>query len=259
MPDPQRPLRRVPNARPWTRAVTHVAVIGLVACASAFGIVAVRDGATGQVDTDAAALLPFDLVARVRGTVGGAAEGAAAAPRSAAFNLQPDPAVPEPTVSRHVVRTEATPLPTPVAPPPPAPDPPVVAAAPPAAPAAPVVGSGVLAWPVPGGEISQYFSSYHLALDIAAPYGSQVIASDDGVVTWAGWRNNGGGLVVAVDHGNGISTVYNHLGSIMVGPGQAVAKGETIAAVGCTGVCTGPHVHFEVIVGGVLVNPLRYL
>jgi len=85
------------------------------------------------------------------------------------------------------------------------------------------------------------------------------MASDGGVVTWAGWRNNGGGLVVEIDHGNGIRTVYNHLGTIFVGPGQAVSKGEAIAAVGCTGMCTGPHVHFEVIIGGVLVNPLRYL
>ena len=121
-----------------------------------------------------------------------------------------------------------------------------------------MVGTGVLTWPVPGGQITQYFSSYHLAVDIAAPYGGQVIAADGGVVTWAGWRNNGGGLVLAIDHGNGISTVYNHLGSVTVGPGQAVDKGQLIAAVGCTGVCTGPHVHFEVIVGGVLVNPLRY-
>jgi murein DD-endopeptidase MepM/ murein hydrolase activator NlpD len=86
-----------------------------------------------------------------------------------------------------------------------------------------------------------------------------VIAADAGVVTWAGWRSNGGGLVVAIDHGNGINTVYNHLGSISVGPGQGVDKGQIIAAVGCTGICTGPHVHFETIVGGVLVNPLRYL
>jgi len=121
------------------------------------------------------------------------------------------------------------------------------------------VGSGQLAWPVPGGTISQYFSSYHPAIDIAAPYGTTVVAADGGVVTWAGWRNNGGGLVVQIDHGNGIVTVYNHLGSIWVGPGQAVAKGEGIAGVGCTGLCTGPHVHFETIVGGVIVNPLRYL
>ena len=78
-------------------------------------------------------------------------------------------------------------------------------------------------------------------------------------MTWAGWKNNGGGLVVSINHGNGIVTVYNHLGSIAVKVGAAVAAGQTIAAVGCTGDCTGPHVHFEVIVGGVIVNPLRYL
>jgi murein DD-endopeptidase MepM/ murein hydrolase activator NlpD len=256
LPDPQRPLRRLTHARSLTRAVTHIAVIGLVASASAFGIAAARTGATGRADAQAAGLLPFDLVSRARGAASGETTS-----RTASFNLEPDPALPdrsEMTISRRIEVAAPTPLPTPVAPPPPSPDPPMVLAAPLAS-APKVVGTGVLAWPVPGGVITQYFSSYHLALDIAAPYGSPVIASDDGVVTWAGWRDNGGGLVVAIDHGNGISTVYNHLGSMAVGPGQAVAKGQTIAAVGCTGVCTGPHVHFEVIVGGVLVNPLRYL
>ncbi|HET6746213.1 MAG TPA: M23 family metallopeptidase [Candidatus Limnocylindria bacterium] len=253
MPDPQRPLRRLNHARPLTRAVTHVAVIGLVAFASAFGIAAARSQETGRIDTDAAALLPFDLVARARG----AAAGEVAA-RSTSFELRADPNRPDPMLQRRIISVDPTPLPTPVAPPAPAPDPPVVAAAPPAPPPN-IVGSGVLLWPVPGGEISQYFSSYHMALDIAAPYGSNVLAADDGVVTWAGWRNNGGGMVIAIDHGNGIVTVYNHLGTIAVGPNQAVAKGQVIGGVGCTGICTGPHVHFETIVGGVLVNPLRYL
>jgi murein DD-endopeptidase MepM/ murein hydrolase activator NlpD len=112
---------------------------------------------------------------------------------------------------------------------------------------------------VPGGSISQYFHSGHLAIDIAAPSGSSVVAAEAGTVTWAGWRNNGGGLVIVIDHGNGIVTAYNHLGSLWVSPGQAVARGQGIAGVGCTGICTGPHVHFEVIVGGAIVNPLRYL
>jgi len=114
-------------------------------------------------------------------------------------------------------------------------------------------------WPVPGGVITQYYSSYHKALDIAAPAGSTVIAAAAGVVTWSGWKDNGGGLVIAIDHGNGIVTVYNHLGALWVAAGVSVAAGQGIAAVGCTGVCTGPHVHFEVIVDGVIVNPLRYL
>ena len=122
---------------------------------------------------------------------------------------------------------------------------------------APSVGS--LLWPVPGGSISQYYHAGHLALDIAAPYGSQIIAAQAGTVTWAGWRNNGGGNVISIDHGNGMQTVYNHLGSIWVSPGQWVAAGQGIGGVGCTGMCTGPHVHFEVIVNGVIDNPLRYL
>jgi murein DD-endopeptidase MepM/ murein hydrolase activator NlpD len=254
LPDPQRPLRRLTQARSLSRAVTHVAVIGLVAFASAIGIAAARSQAPGSADSSTA-LLPFDLVSRARG-----AATAAQAGRSATFNLQADPTRPDPLLAQREAQAYTTPaptpLPTPVAPPAPLPDPPVGFAA---APVPTVVGSGILAWPVPGGTITTYFSAAHLAIDIAAPYGSKVIAADGGTVTWTGWRNNGGGLVVAIDHGNGISTVYNHLGSIWVAAGQVVSKGDGIAAVGCTGVCTGPHVHFEVIVGGVLVNPLRYL
>lgn len=116
-----------------------------------------------------------------------------------------------------------------------------------------------LVWPVAGGSISQFFHAGHLAVDIAAPYGSQVSASQAGVVTSAGWRNNGGGYVISIDHGNGMVTVYNHLGTLWVSAGQYVAAGQGIGGVGCTGMCTGPHVHFEVIVNGVIDNPLRYL
>jgi murein DD-endopeptidase MepM/ murein hydrolase activator NlpD len=115
-----------------------------------------------------------------------------------------------------------------------------------------------LAWPVPGGSVSQYFHAGHLAIDIAAPYGNQVVAAQSGIVTWAGWRNNGGGFVVSIDHGNGMRTTYNHLGAVWVSAGQWVGAGQLIAPVGCTGICTGPHVHFEVVVNGVIDNPLRY-
>jgi murein DD-endopeptidase MepM/ murein hydrolase activator NlpD len=254
LPDPQRPLRRLTHARSLSRAVTHIAVIGLVALASAVGISAARGQAPGSADSPTA-LLPFDLVSRARG-----AAAASQAGRTSTFELQADPNQPDPLLARREVQALSTPqptaLPTPVAPPAPAPDPPLGVAA---APVPTVRGTGVLAWPVIGGTITTYFSSAHLAIDIAAPYGSKVMAADDGTVTWAGWRTNGGGLVVAIDHGNGITTVYNHLGSIWVAPGQVVSKGDGIASVGCTGVCTGPHVHFETIVGGVLVNPLRYL
>ncbi|HEX2221177.1 MAG TPA: M23 family metallopeptidase, partial [Candidatus Limnocylindria bacterium] len=124
--------------------------------------------------------------------------------------------------------------------------------------ASPSPAPATLTWPVPGGEVSQPFHAGHLAVDVAAAEGSPVVAADGGVVTWAGWRDNGGGLVVSIDHGNGIVTVYNHLGSIAVAAGQPVARAQQIGGVGCTGICTGPHVHYEVIVGGVSVNPLRH-
>jgi murein DD-endopeptidase MepM/ murein hydrolase activator NlpD len=246
LPDSRRPLRRVTTSRSLKRAFTHFVVIGLVAFSAAFGIAATQGTLPSGDDTNGA----FDLVSRVRG-----AAAAEEQLRSSSFQLQPDPLASD-QLPRSVVRVvptpEPTPLPTPVPPPPP-PDPtpaPVVAARP--------ASNGMLAWPV-GGTITSYFSASHLAIDIAADAGVTVLAADGGVVTWAGWRNNGGGYVVSIDHGNGITTVYNHLGSLLVSAGQAVSRGQGIATVGCTGTCTGPHVHFEVIVGGVHVNPLRYL
>lgn len=245
MPDSRR-WRRLTEARPVTRAITHLLVTGLVAFSFAFGIAATSGGDAAVSQTT------FDLIQRARG-----AAATELPSGSTTHELVPQPLTPDPMLSRRVVSfvADPTPLPTPVAPPPPPAEP----VARPAAKPQIVSGNGQLAWPVPGGVVSQYYSSAHLALDIAAPAGSRVNASDDGVVTWAGWRNNGGGLVVVVDHGNGIVTAYNHLGVIKVTVGQAVTRNQRIANVGCTGNCTGPHVHFEVIVGGVIINPLRYL
>lgn len=231
--------------------------MALVASSVAFGIVSAggSDATAAQPDRSA---LSFNVVGQAR-----AAGVDAPELRSVTFELQPDPnATTDPVISRKVARYQATPtpepLPTPVAPPPPPPDP-TPTPPPPPPPPAPIVGNGMLLWPVSGGVITTYYSSAHLAIDIAAPAGTTVAASDAGVVTWAGWRNNGGGNVIQIDHGNGIQTVYNHLGSVWVSVGQSVGRGEGIGAVGCTGNCTGPHVHFEVIVNGVIVNPLRYL
>jgi murein DD-endopeptidase MepM/ murein hydrolase activator NlpD len=232
-------------------------VIGLVAFTAAFGITSARTDAGTPATAQAAGdtELSFDLFAPARAAAGDAAEL-----RSTTFELDPQSSAGDPVLSRRAARfaptAPPTPLPTPVAPPAPAPDPPAAAA--PASGPQVVVGSGSLAWPLRG-TITQYFHAGHPALDIAANYGTRVSAADAGVVTWAGWRSNGGGYVVAIDHGNGMKTVYNHLGSIWVSPGQAVSRGQGIAAVGCTGICTGPHVHFEVLVGGGSVNPLRYL
>jgi murein DD-endopeptidase MepM/ murein hydrolase activator NlpD len=255
LPDQRRPSRRANDERPTARAVSHLVVLALLGLTVTVGVSATTSGSTTNGGQRS---FPFGLVAVAQG-----ADGATLTPQVVRYDLVPQPENPDPILERRM-RTEfalapvpqATALPTPVAPPPPPPPPaPVARYVKPA----PIVGTGQLLWPVPGGVITQYYSSYHKALDIAGPAGSKVIASAAGTVTWAGWKNNGGGLVVSINHGNGIVTVYNHLGSIAVKVGAAVAAGQTIAAVGCTGDCTGPHVHFEVIVGGVLVNPLRYL
>jgi murein DD-endopeptidase MepM/ murein hydrolase activator NlpD len=247
LPDQRRPSRRATDERPTARAVTHLVVLALLAVTVAVGVRATADGATTAGSQHS---FPFGLVAVAQG-----ADAAAIEQQAIRYELLPEPESPDPMPDRGA-RAEVpviTPLPTPVAPPPPpAPKPVYVRPA-------TIVGTGQLLWPVPGGVITQYYSSYHKALDIAAPYGSKVIASAAGTVTWSGWKTNGGGYVISIDHGNGIVTVYNHLSALWVGVGAKVASGQGIAAVGCSGDCTGPHVHYEVIVDGVLVNPLRYL
>jgi murein DD-endopeptidase MepM/ murein hydrolase activator NlpD len=197
--------------------------------------------------------LHFNIVSSVRGA------SAAAFLQSVHYDIAADPNKADALVARRML---ATPTPAPTVAPKSSPKP-TAKPAPTRAVAAPVVtavaGNGRLLWPVPGGEITQYFSAAHLALDIATQAGRPVVAAASGTVISTGWRNNGGGLVIEIDHGNGIHTLYNHLGAILVARGAVVGRGQRIASVGCTGACTGPHVHFQVTVGGVFVNPLRYL
>src|SRR5205823_4401354 len=87
-----------------------------------------------------------------------------------------------------------------------------------------VVGTGKLLWPVPGAVITQYFWAGHLAIDMATDAGNPVLAAGSGVVLSAGWRSNGGGLVIEIDHGRGLHTLYNHLGAILVSPGGSRAS-----------------------------------
>jgi len=119
--------------------------------------------------------------------------------------------------------------------------------------------AGRLAFPVPGGSISQFYRAGHQAVDIAAAPGVPVVTAAAGTVVSAGWRNNGGGLVVEIDHGNGLNTVYNHLGSISVVAGQYVGRGATVGGMGCSGVCLGPHVQFDVRIKGRLIDPMGVL
>ena len=123
-------------------------------------------------------------------------------------------------------------------------------------------------WPLSGGRISSYFgrrrapkagaSTYHKGLDIATPTGSSVYASCGGVVTSCGWQG-GYGYAVVIRHPDGKSTRYAHLSKILGSVGQSVVQGQTIARSGSTGVSTGPHLHFEIIIGGSQVDPLGYL
>lgn len=128
--------------------------------------------------------------------------------------------------------------------------------APAPAPAPARVSGDGLQWPV-GGRITQYFWAYHSGVDIAAPYGSGLGASDRGVVSQAGWFPVGG-LGVRIRHPSGLVTGYYHMGAIFVGPGQEVARGQIIGSIGMTGVTTGPHVHWEATLNGRYVNPLAY-
>lgn len=116
--------------------------------------------------------------------------------------------------------------------------------------------AGKLSWPV-GGIITQYFWYGHKGVDIAAPFGTGIAASDAGVVSAAGWVAVGG-LRVCVKHSWGMETCYYHTSVVLVDVGQQVGRGQIIARIGLTGVTTGPHVHWEARYQGVLVDPLQY-
>lgn len=125
-------------------------------------------------------------------------------------------------------------------------------------PAPSFVATGAFGWPAVGRITQQYWWA-HRGLDIANAIGAPIAASDGGYVTYAGWNNQGYGNLVVIDHGNGFSTFYAHLSSWFVAPGQSVARGQVIGAMGSTGRSTGPHLHFEIRYNGTPVNPLLYL
>ncbi len=98
----------------------------------------------------------------------------------------------------------------------------------------------------------------HAGLDIACPTGTRVISPGDGIVTFVG-RKGGYGQTIIVDHGYGIATMFGHNSKNLVTPGQKIKRGEVIAYAGNTGISTGPHLHYEVQVDGVPVDPMRYI
>jgi len=99
---------------------------------------------------------------------------------------------------------------------------------------------------------------FHQGLDLAADYGTAVHAAADGIVGSAGW-DGGFGIKVDVNHENGYHTWYAHLSRVAVTPGQRVRKGDVIAYVGATGEATGPHLHYQVMLGGAPIDPAPYL
>ena len=98
----------------------------------------------------------------------------------------------------------------------------------------------------------------HEGIDLAAPYGAPVVAPAAGRVMRIS-HQTGYGLVLEIEHGNGIETKYAHLSKVVVEEGQQVTRGQPIAAVGNSGLSTGPHLHYEVHVNGKVVDPLTYV
>ncbi|HHV59828.1 MAG TPA: M23 family metallopeptidase [Clostridiaceae bacterium] len=98
----------------------------------------------------------------------------------------------------------------------------------------------------------------HSGIDIAADYGADIVAAADGTVIMSG-TNGGYGKCIIIDHGNGLKTLYAHASELLVSNGAKVKKGELIARVGSTGTSTGPHLHFEVQMDDVPIDPLIYL
>ena len=122
-------------------------------------------------------------------------------------------------------------------------------------------------WPVAGTISSAYGyrnhpvygeRKFHTGVDLSVPSGSTVKATADGIVSFAGWTENSG-IVVVAEHGHGFSTAYAHNRKALVRVGQRIARGDAIAMSGSTGVSTGPHVHYEIWRNGRHVNPAGFL
>jgi len=122
-------------------------------------------------------------------------------------------------------------------------------------------------WPVAGNVSSPYGyrnhpvregNRFHSGVDISVPTGSHVKATADGIVSFSGWTENSGNVVV-VEHGHGFSTAYAHNSKTLVRVGQRVSRGDEIALSGSTGISTGPHVHYEVWKNGRHVEPTAFL
>lgn len=128
------------------------------------------------------------------------------------------------------------------------------------------VPSWLIAHPLPNARVSSTYggrvmggrAENHSGLDLAAPSGTPIYATGPGIVTKSGW-GTGYGQYVEINHGNGYLTRYAHASRLLVNVGDRVSAGDRIANVGCTGRCTGPHLHYEVVKDGRRKNPSTYL
>lgn len=128
-------------------------------------------------------------------------------------------------------------------------------------------GSGKkLAWPTTGSVSSAYgYRTHpifgdrrmHSGIDISGPYGQAIVAAESGTVIFSGIRG-GYGTTLIIDHGGALATLYAHMSSVGVGTGATVTRGQRVGSVGCSGYCTGPHLHFETRVNGDPVNPMQF-
>jgi murein DD-endopeptidase MepM/ murein hydrolase activator NlpD len=117
-------------------------------------------------------------------------------------------------------------------------------------------GTGRLIRPVAGG-IAQFLHVGHSGVDVAAPFGSPIVAGDAGTVTKVAWHSQGeGGLYLCVQHAAGLETCYYHVSTFLVGLGERVVRGQPIALVGMSGRTMGPHVHWEAKLFGRIIDPL---
>ena len=127
---------------------------------------------------------------------------------------------------------------------------------------------GRLGSPIPGARVTSTFGRRvhpvygdvrtHTGVDLAGTTGTPIRAAADAIVMTAGWMG-GYGRAVVLDHGGPLATLYAHQSQLLVEPGQGVTRGQVIGRVGCTGTCTGPHLHYEVRINGSPVNPSDYL
>lgn len=116
-----------------------------------------------------------------------------------------------------------------------------------------------LLWPTTQHSITQYYGWNHTGVDLDGDYVDAIYASADGVVETAGWNSGGYGLMIFIDHQNGMKTRYAHASKMFVKAGDRVKKGQVIAMVGTTGRSTGTHLHYEVYLNGKRQNPLKYI